>query len=156
MENTVFLRGLTMNMNFFVFMKDFEGKCYAETSAFWTLLYSAAVAFSSINIYWKPVSQELCWPRGYKDFERHESSVLSDDWKQKYSKKQIYDGFGVPNPSSCPLLFGIPFQESCRHMNRKGMEKWSTSCIITKWCPKIVPHTHKCKVFLVGCVTPMD
>lgn len=117
MENTVFLRGLTMNMNFFVFMKDFEGKCYAETSAFWTLLYSAAVAFSSINIYWKPVSQELCWPRGYKDFERHESSVLSDDWKQKYSKNRFMMDLGYLILPLALCFLGFP--------SKKAVDTWT-------------------------------
>lgn len=76
MENTDFLRGLALNMNFFVFMKIFEDKCYTKTKGFWTLLYSAALAFNSVNTYWKPLSQELCWPWGYKDdFEGHESSA---------------------------------------------------------------------------------
>lgn len=71
-----------------IFLCVYEGSedtCYTMTKCFWTLLYSATLAFNSINVYWKPVSQELCWPWGYKDdVEGHESLALRDDMKQKY------------------------------------------------------------------------
>lgn len=123
MENTVFLRGLARNMNFCVFMKVFEDKCYTKTKCFWTLLYSAPLAFNSINIYWKPVSQKLCWPWGYKDdFEGHESStkwwheteILGKQWNLRW-------GFGA---FILPLALYFPGSPSEKAVDTRTGAEW--------------------------------